>query len=131
MDYSSDWFAIQDRMTTERRASARYVVMIGQSPYYSTLAFYEFPWVRPEHRRAWNVVGDGFSIDLGLCGIATLEEAIRECDIAAQKCTPDRMPYVVELPIRINPTPSALFQTGFMDPNLTRVYTPAPITPET
>lgn len=101
-------------------ASKNYVVMVGSSPYYSTLGVYA------SGHRQWNPVGDGFEIDAEVNGIATLEEAIRECDAAGRRLAADNRPYVVALPVQINPNEPPVpgrLPGAFFDPELSRVYT--------
>jgi hypothetical protein len=92
----------QQEARKARAAAARFAVMRGKSPYYSMLGlgYPDAAW------RQWNPVCDGWNISPDLCGIATLDEAIRECDAAAVKLREEygdtNRPYVVALPIRFD-----------------------------
>jgi hypothetical protein len=76
-----------------RIKTARYVVLAGPAGYLMSWGIYDDAWPEerwePDHTgrrhgpRQWNPAAtDTLDIDLGIHGIATLEEAIRECDLA-------------------------------------------------
>jgi hypothetical protein len=112
-----------------RAKAAKFVVMTGKRPYYSTLATYPQEQCLGEREAGaplpmqLNPVGDGFGIDLGLHGFATAEEARAALTEWNRRHGVDGRadPYIVALPIKINPARSNLHPGGFYDPMLSVV----------